>query len=306
MHTHVQPFTALDQSKQPNSTTASNTKTTTSNKANEEGKQNIKKTKSSGSRKRSRSGSRSRSRSKSPSLASGKASSKRRRSSEDTKTKSSKGGKESLTPLPVPRAPSVFTFEKVDGSHAHTPSNKKQTDHQSQGHNATLDDLCRAAELLDSIDSRGEEVKGEKNPHGAEDLDSEFDENGRKRPKNITIPQSQSTPVIERERLRLGATPPYTPPPILSPSRSLTMLASGVPPQPGTPCRILHHWSSRRSSDGHPLSESDESYNEPRINVGREFQADLPNYSGGLTCMYMYMYSNSSLCIFYMYLCIAN
>ena len=216
--------------------------------------------------------SRSSSRSPSPSSSTSKASSssKPRRSSEDGKNK--RGSKESLTPLPVPRAPNVFTFDKVD----------KSEEQPSQSHNATLDDLCRAAELLDSMEGRGGASKRDHPPGDDEEEgnDSELDENGRRRPKNITIPPTQSTPAIERDRLRLGATPPYTPPPILSPSRSMTMLASGVGPAPGTPCRILPHWSSRRSSDGHPLSESEESYNEPRINVGREFQAELPPFSG--------------------------
>ena len=236
------------------------------NKNGDENKGKDKKSK--GSTKRSRSSSRSPSPSSSSSKGSG--TSKHRRSSEEGKNHK-RGSKESLTPLPVPRAPNVFTFDKVD----------KSEEGQSQGHNATLDDLCRAAELLDSMEGRGGTNKKDPPPGEEEEgNDSELDENGRRRPKNITIPPSQSTPAIERDRLRLGATPPYTPPPILSPSRSLTMLASGAGPAPGTPCRILSHWSSRRSSDGHPLSESEESYNEPRINVGREFQAELPPYSG--------------------------
>ncbi len=204
--------------------------------------------------------SRSNTRSCSPTPGSAK-SSKVRRTSEEGKKKG--GG--NLTPLPVPRAPSVFTFDKVEG--ADTPSGVG-------GRNGTLEDLCRAAELLDSMEGKGGASKDPPTDEG------ELDENGRRRPKNITIPQTQSTPVIERDKLRLGTTPPYTPPPILSPSRSLSMLSGSAGPAPGTPCRIMSHWSSRRSSDGHPLSETEETYNEPRINVGRGFQADLPPCSG--------------------------
>lgn len=233
-----------------------------SSKASEDSKQNTSNKKTKPSNKRSRSNSRSRS----PTPGSGKSNNaKGRRSSEDKK----RASKDSITPLPVPRAPTVFTFDKVE----------REGD-PPQGRNATLDDLCRAAELLDSMEGRS----GSKKDTDKQEEDSEPDENGRRRPKNITIPQTQSTPVIERDRLRLGGTPPYTPPPILSPSRSMTMLAGGPGTAPGTPCRILSHWSSRRSSDGHPLSESEESYNEPRINVGREFQADLPSCSGELGC----------------------
>ncbi|XP_064402519.1 nascent polypeptide-associated complex subunit alpha, muscle-specific form-like isoform X3 [Halichondria panicea] len=228
--------------------------TTTNNKATEE-KPSNKKPKASSNNKRSRSNSRS----CSPTPTSAKSSSKVRRTSDESKKKG--GG--NLTPLPVPRAPSVFTFDKVEREEGDTPSG-------AGGRNGTLDDLCRAAELLDSMEGKGGASKGPPTEEG------ELDENGRHRPKNITIPQTQSTPIIDRDKLRLGNTPPYTPPPILSPSRSLSMLSGSAGPAPGTPCRIMSHWSSRRSSDGHPLSESEETYNEPRINVGRDFQADLP------------------------------
>lgn len=137
--------------------------------------------------------------------------------------------------------------------------------------NATLDDLCRAVEELERLEN------GEKEKQNG-------DQDAKRRPGNIVIPQSQSTSALERERHRLGATPPYTPPPILSPARSMTMLAStpGLMSggQPCTPNRILSPWTSRRSSDGRHASESEDSYAEPRINVGKEFQAVLPVCKG--------------------------
>ena len=163
-----------------------------------------------------------------------------------------------------------------------TFSNQPASSHR----NATLDDLVRAAEELERIENGNskEHVKSQVADISNSDPGSDVDEAGRRRPKNITIPQSHSNPspaAIERERHRFGATPPYTPPPILSPSRSLTMLATaaggGAPPC--TPSRILHPWSSRRSSEGQKPSESEEGYTEPRINVGREFQAMLPECS---------------------------
>jgi hypothetical protein len=161
----------------------------------------------------------------------------------------------------------------------------------STHHNATLDDLVRAAEELERIENGNSKeqpvVKSQVADVSNSDPGSDVDEAGRRRPKNITIPHSShsnpSPAAIDRERHRFGATPPYTPPPILSPSRSLTMLATaaGGGAQPCTPSRILHPWSSRRSSEGQKPSESEEiSYTEPRINVGREFQAMLPECSG--------------------------
>lgn len=123
-------------------------------------------------------------------------------------------------------------------------------------------------------------VTGKKKDTAAAD---DVDELSRKRPGNISIPQTQSpSPAIERERHRLGATPPYTPPPILSPSRSLIHLAHGVgqvnTSAPCTPNRILQHWNSNYARK---VSETEEgNFSEPRINVGGEFQAKLPRYSG--------------------------
>ena len=244
-------------------------------------------------KKDSRSRSRSRSKSPAPTSSSTKQAAKRRASSDE---KSSLAKDVKLEGLPVPRAPNVFTFDTKDhhtsrmtSSHHHGDSGMHDASTmtfsgQPSGHahrNATLDDLVRAAEELERI----ENGSGKKS-HDLSAADtsggSDVDEAGRRRPKNITIPQSHSnpSPAIERERHRFGATPPYTPPPILSPSRSLTMLATAAgAPQPCTPSRILHTWSSRRSSEGQKPSESDDSYTEPRINVGKEFQAVLPECS---------------------------
>ena len=87
---------------------------------------------------------------------------------------------------------------------------------------------------------------------------------------------------MERERHRFGATPPYTPPPILSPARSMTTFSSVMPlPQPITPGRILAPWTSRRSSGNtRGPSETEEAYAEPRINIGEVFQVVLPACDG--------------------------
>ena len=135
-------------------------------------------------------------------------------------------------------------------------------------------------------DQTGSGKKGEVEGGRGDGQSSAVDDDiGKKRPGNISIPQQTQTPspAIERERQRLGATPPYTPPPILSPSRSLIHLAPGVGNQantsaPCTPNRILQHWSTYRKP-----SETDDTgagYSEPRINIGEEFQAVLPECDG--------------------------
>ena len=123
---------------------------------------------------------------------------------------------------------------------------------------ATLDDLCRAVEALEKMENGGA---------GQEDDDD------KRRPGNIRIP-THSSPSLDRDRHRLGSTPPYTPPPILSPARSMALLSA----VPGTPSRILQPWTSRRSTDYRKPSEAEEGggYLEPKINVGRQFQAVLP------------------------------
>ena len=184
--------------------------------------------------------------------------------------------------LPAPSAPKVFTFDTQKVQQTQTirstippPPPMQDAGTMTQPHrNATLDDLCRAVEELERMEN-GRKQKEQK------ELENQQDE-GKRRPGNITIPHSHSSPALEREKLRFGATPPYTPPPILSPARSMTMLAnfSGAPSQPCTPSRILTPWTSRRSSDGRLTSESEESFAEPKINVGKDFQAALPPFNG--------------------------
>ena len=77
---------------------------------------------------------------------------------------------------------------------------------------ATLDDLCRAVEALEKMENGG----------GGGGARREEDEDKR-RPGNIHIP-AHTSPSLERHRL--GSSPPYTPPPILSPARSMAMLAT--------------------------------------------------------------------------------
>ena len=221
---------------------------------------------------------RSRSRSSSPSNRK-----LRRRSSEDSIPEQLSKGKGAV-PLPVPRGPNVFTFDTRVENRGVTPVTTGATGMHDAGtmtqhRSATLDDLCRAVEELERMENGRKEKQKDK------ELEEDSDDSSKRRPGNIRIPQSYSSPILEKERHRFGVTPPYTPPPILSPSRSMTMLGGlGTPntPQPCTPHRILQSWSSRRSSDNRRPSESDESYTEPRINIGKEFQAVLPEYRGKL------------------------
>lgn len=183
-------------------------------------------------------------------------------------------------------APKVFTFDPQRVPQSQSVGGGVQDAETMTQRTATLDDLCRAVEELE----KREQLKGA--GAGEEEDGGALSDEGKKRPENIIIPQSHSSPAIERERHRFGATPPYTPPPILSPARSMTMLSMTTPiPQPGTPGRILAPWSSRRSSDNaRGPSESEESYSEPRINIGKEFQADLPACDGEYSAMTYYLF----------------
>ena len=182
--------------------------------------------------------------------------------------------------------PSVFTFDtsQLHPSHRVMPPPPLAAMHDagtmtSQGgkgqRNATLDDLCRAVEALEKMENGNRD-----DVHSPpKDLS---DEDDKRRPGNIHIP-THTSPQLDRDRHKLGSTPPYTPPPILSPARSMTMLATpGTPggPSCGTPSRILQPWSCRRTSDHRKPSEVEDGYPEPKINVGRHFQAVLPTCDG--------------------------
>ncbi len=285
---------------------------------NEEGKQTSASS-STKTRKRSHSNSRSRSNSPNPASSKGKGSKRRKSGAEDSSAsqsglakdsnsmRGSSGGAseasgattEAVANLPVPREPSIFTFDS-NNTHISSSSQKSLTSSMSSQTSesnvlggggflhkgSTLDDLCRAAAELERMETN---VKSKPESNGNLTEDSVEDEFGRKRPGNIVIPQTQSSsPAIDRLQ-KQNATPPYTPPPILSPTRSIMQhLAPGVgpvnPSAPCTPNRILQHiqWNTRRSNDGRTMSETEEAitYTEPRINVGEKFQAKLPDYDG--------------------------
>lgn len=180
--------------------------------------------------------------------------------------------------------PSVFTFDtsQLHPSHRVMPppplaAMQDAGTMTSQGkgqRNATLDDLCRAVEALEKMENGN---------RGGIPLPKEIsDEEDKRRPGNIHIP-THTSPQLDRDRHKLGSTPPYTPPPILSPARSMTMLATPGTPggtSCGTPSRILQSWSCRRTSDHRKSSEVEDGYPEPKINVGRHFQAVLPTCDG--------------------------
>ena len=283
---------------------------------------------SSQKRKRSHSDSKSRSHSPTPNLLARGKNAKRKKSADDGKNVVSHSySKEGTTAksssvtnstasdamvdvpvnLPVPRGPSIFTFDpnsshvsgsalapqtsqksvmsvNISSSTANTSSSELVGAAGGLLHiGSTLDDLCRAAAELERMETPGDDDKEkELNAYlGGE----EMDEYGRKRPKNITIPHVQThSQAIEREKNRLGGTPPYTPPPILSPSRSVMHLAPWVGPvnlsTPCTPNRIIQNWSSRRSTDGRNISESEENRRIPHINIGDGYQAFLPKCDG--------------------------
>ena len=210
-----------------------------------------------------------------------KSQTKKRRASKDSSKESSSAGAMEGSSVPGSHsssAPKVFTF---DQKVPHSQSLGSVQDAGTMTHrNATLDDLCRAVEELEKREQQ--KVRQEKGDGG------EVGEDGKRRPGNIIIPQSHSSPALERERHRFGATPPYTPPPILSPSRSMTMLATPIS-QPCTPGRILAPWSSRRSSENARGPSESEDYNEPRINIGKDFQAELPSCDGERLSVHVYV-----------------
>lgn len=342
-----QPFNSnSDQGKQSNGSSSSNSKDSkasdestsgggsgASGKAKSSSSSSSKSAKN--SRKRSRSQSKSPSRSKSPVLAAAKPgrANKRRKSSEESGshtpsnlakgesrnkdlstgggggTSGGSGSAAQPASLPIPRAPSIFTFEqphqqqqqqKKPAPQAAPKSSSTTPSSSSEGQDngtstlthsgSTLDDLCRAAAELERMDTTAVGTGGgasTENKQGGGvagvNQNNMDDDMGKKRPGNISIPTTQTpSPAIERERHRLGATPPYTPPPILSPSRSLIHLAPGVGGQantstPCTPNRILP-WNNYPRK----VSETDEAtgFSEPRINIGEEFQAVLPECDG--------------------------
>ena len=101
----------------------------------------------------------------------------------------------------------------------------------------TLDDLCRAAAELERIDSR----------NGMKEINSAASK--KHRPGNISIPSHSSPLLHHHDRQKLTSfSPPYTPPPILSPSRSMTMLSnitSGGPATPQVPCTPNKIWQRK-------------------------------------------------------------
>ncbi|KAL5464065.1 hypothetical protein EMCRGX_G033024 [Ephydatia muelleri] len=137
--------------------------------------------------------------------------------------------------------PKVFTFSNTDGVKVKREASESASRHHrlqdsAEHRNPTLDDLCRAVEELER-----KEKEATSDVH-------------RHRPSNITIPQpGGSAAFIERERRKLSV-------------------------QPHTPNRILSHWNGRRSTtDSIKPSDSEESsFMEPKINIGKEFQAVLP------------------------------
>ena len=130
--------------------------------------------------------------------------------------------------------PKVFTFNHTDGVKVKRETSESTSRHHrylnsTEHRNPTLDDLCRAVEELER-----KEKEATSDVH-------------RHRPSNINIPPSGGGALIERERRKLSVSPPYTPPPILSPARGSMSLLASPQIQPHTPNRILSHWNGRRS-----------------------------------------------------------
>lgn len=88
----------------------------------------------------------------------------------------------------------------------------------------TLDDLCRAAEELERIEKSSADL--------------------HRTPVHHDKPRP--TPLILPHERRFNHSPPYTPPPILSPARSISLLAGPVTPSSTgitTPNKIM--WRPR-------------------------------------------------------------
>ncbi|XP_065919665.1 uncharacterized protein [Dysidea avara] len=148
--------------------------------------------------------------------------------------------------------PQVFTFDNNSKLSQESSDRRSFINHTS----ATLDDLCKAAESVRKIHTSH-------SPGGSSQKDYL-----KRRPENIVIPSpyysSVGTPGEGSQR-----SPPYTPPPLLSPRPSI-FTNTPLTPRP-------LYWPQRRSSEAPTVSESEESvtYSEPKINVGEEFQAEL-------------------------------
>lgn len=88
----------------------------------------------------------------------------------------------------------------------------------------TLDDLCRAAEELERIEKNSVELHH----------------------TSLAPDKPRPTPLVLPHERRFNNSPPYTPPPILSPARSITLLAGPITPSTmgiTTPNKIM--WRQR-------------------------------------------------------------
>lgn len=108
-------------------------------------------------------------------------------------------------------------------------------------HNATLHDLCRAAEELERIENI--ERNGLRR-------DVERSTPKKHRPGDISIPSHSSPLILPHDRKLANFSPPYTPPPILSPARSITLIGGPAPITPsGVPCTPNKIWQRKGKHD---------------------------------------------------------